>query len=160
MNIHNVRNKEKLRQRLHEEFAAYLDQKGMRRTAGRFLILDKCVDQRVHFDVQHLYDAVRDEYSVSLASVYKTVELLCECNILRKHYLRENQAAYEIAGEEHLHLICLLCGAVSVMKADQLLESQDTMLRNMIANGRYRSFCPSFITANVYGLCGDCKARS
>ena len=101
MDIHDFRKKEKLKQRLHAQFSAWLEQHEMKQTAGRFLILDKCVDQRPHFGIQHLYDEIRGEHPISLASVYKTVELLCDCGVLRKHHLREKEAVYEIAGGEN-----------------------------------------------------------
>lgn len=160
MDIHDFRKKEKLKQRLHAQFSAWLEQQGMKQTAGRFLILDKCVDQRLHFGIQRLYDEIRGEHPISLASVYKTVELLCDCGILRKHHLRENEAVYELAGEEHLHLICTLCGDVAVLADSALMESQSSRMSDMIAARGYRSFSPMYLTANVYGLCGACRARS
>ncbi len=149
-------NKTTLRQELRSQLEAYLTSNGMRQTSVRYKILDKCVDQRVHFDIHELYEDLRREQNVSLASVYKTVELLCECNILRKHYLRENQAAYEIAGESHLHLICLNCGAVSILEIGDS-DIGDEKVERLIASGKYRSFKPSFLTANVYGLCASCR---
>lgn len=160
MDIHDFRKKEKLKQRLHAQFSAWLEQHEMKQTAGRFLILDKCVDQRPHFGIQHLYDEIRGKHPISLASVYKTVELLCDCGVLRKHHLREKEAVYEIAGEEHLHLICVLCGDVAVLAADRMTESQKARMSAFVAARGYRSFSPSYITANVYGICGACRARS
>ena len=60
----------------------------MRQTPERFAILDKTLEQKVHFDIDELYKNIEADYHVSRSTVYNTVELLCECNILRKHYLK------------------------------------------------------------------------
>lgn len=160
MKVHTSNERELLKETLHKQFENYLGEKGLRQTAGRFLILDKCVDQRVHFDIQHLYDDIHRDFSVSLASVYNTVELLCDCGIIRKQYLRENQASYEVAGENHLHLICLECGSVEVMEIGERKELDYSKVRRLIASGDHRQFVPSFMSANVYGICSACKSRN
>ena len=38
-----------------------------------------------------------DAYHVSRATVYNTIDLLCECGILRKHQFSSHQAQYELA---------------------------------------------------------------
>ena len=94
-----------LRDHLKETFAVYIKSKKMRQTPERFAILDKTLEQKVHFDIDELYKNIEADYHVSRSTVYNTVELLCECNILRKHYLNETQAVYELADDRHLHLI-------------------------------------------------------
>lgn len=158
MNIRSARGNAALKSSLREEFSHFLSRKGLKNTACRFVILDKCVDQRPHFDITGLYKAVRNDYSVSLASVYKTVELLCECNILHKHFLRENQAAYELAGQRHLHLICLVCGSVEVLEFGDDDGFDDACIRDLTAAGESRDFRPAYFSANVYGTCALCNS--
>lgn len=144
-------NDTELREHLRARFADFIKSKNMRQTPERFAILDKALEQHVHFDIDELYRDIEAEYRVCRATVYNTVELLCECNILRKHYLNENQAAYEFAHDRHLHLICLKCGAVK--------EVHDENCNDYFENRKYKGFHPSFITTNIYGICSQCERR-
>lgn len=140
-----------LRNRLKESFADFIKSKKMRQTPERFVILDKALEQKVHFDVDELYKDIENDYHVSRSTVYNTLELLCECNILRKHFLNENQAAYELAEDRHLHLICLKCGAVKEVHNDNVAEYLSTL--------KFRGFHPSFSSTNIYGLCSSCSRK-
>lgn len=142
---------ETLRNRLKENFADFIKSKKMRQTPERFVILDKALEQKVHFDVDELYKDIENDYHVSRSTVYNTLELLCECNILRKHFLNENQAAYELAEDRHLHLICLKCGAVKEVHNDNVAEYLSTL--------KFRGFHPSFSSTNIYGLCSSCSRK-
>ena len=140
-----------LRNRLKENFADFIKSKKMRQTPERFVILDKALEQKVHFDVDELYKDIENDYHVSRSTVYNTLELLCEFNILRKHFLNENQAAYELAEDRHLHLICLKCGAVKEVHNDNVAEYLSTL--------KFRGFHPSFSSTNIYGLCSSCSRK-
>ncbi|MBD5328403.1 MAG: transcriptional repressor [Bacteroides sp.] len=139
------------REHLRERFAEYIKSKKMRQTPERFAILDRALEQRVHFDIDELYRDIEKEYRVCRATVYNTVELLCECKILRKHYLNENQAAYELYDDRHLHLICMSCGKVK--------EVHDEGFNEYFEQLKFRQFKPSFISTNIYGLCSQCSRR-
>lgn len=139
------------KERIREAFARFIKSRKMRQTPERFAILDKALDQHVHFDIEGLYGDIRKDCLVSLSTVYRTVELLCECGLFRKHFIRENQAVYEFAENRHLHLICLECG--------EMREVRDEGSSEVLDGLRFRGFHPSFITVNIYGLCSKCNLR-
>ncbi|MDE6028189.1 MAG: hypothetical protein K2G23_08965 [Muribaculaceae bacterium] len=58
-----------LREHLRERFAEYIKSKKMRQTPERFAILDKALEQRVHFDIDELYRDIEREYRVCRATV-------------------------------------------------------------------------------------------
>lgn len=140
-----------IREHLRSKFAEFIKSKGMRQTPERFAILDKALEQRVHFDIDELYRDIEPEYRVCRATVYNTVELLCECNILRKHFLNENQAAYEFAHDKHLHLICLQCGSVK--------EVHDEGSHEYFEKLKFKGFHSTFISTNIYGICSQCERK-
>ena len=142
---------ESRRENLKEAFAAYIKSKKMRQTPERFAILDKALEQKVHFDIDELYKGIEADYHVSRSTVYNTVELLCECNILRKHYLNETQAVYEFADDMHLHLICLKCGSVK--------EVHDEKAGEFLASLKFRGFHPTSSSTNIYGVCSSCARK-
>ncbi len=140
-----------LRDRLKETFSDFIKSKKMRQTPERFAILDKALEQKVHFDIDELYKDIEADYHVSRSTVYNTIELLCECGIFRKHYLNENQAAYELSEDKHLHLICLKCGAVKEIHDEKVSEYLSTL--------KFRGFHPTFSSTNIYGLCSSCSRK-
>ena len=50
----------------------------------------------------------------SRATLYNTIELLLDCNLVRKHQFSNNQAQYEksFSNKQHDHLICTKCNKI------------------------------------------------
>jgi Fur family ferric uptake transcriptional regulator len=88
--------------------------KGLRMTGQRRVIaqvLDRAVD---HPDVEELHRrAARIDPRVSLATVYRTVKLFQDKDIIERHDFRAGRSRYEAAPEQHHdHLIDITSGRV------------------------------------------------
>ena len=130
-------------------FQAFLKQRGLRQTPERFIVLDAIYATGDHLDADELFLRLKqDGKSVSRATVYNTLDLLLDCDLVVKHQFGKNQAKYERAYSywQHDHLICLDC--------NELLEFCDPRLQSiqeMIAE--IYQFEITHHALNLYGHC-------
>ena len=139
-------------QTLSRQLTNFLKDKHLRKTPERYAILEKAIDMSAHFGVDQLYNAMEAEgYHVSRATVYNTLELLCEAGILNRHNFSVNQSHYEVARGSHLHLICRRCGSIR--------EISDPDLTARLLTDDYDGFQPEYSSSSVYGICAACRAK-
>jgi Fur family ferric uptake transcriptional regulator len=96
-------------------FEAYLEQNGHRKTPERFAILRQVYAYDGHFDVDTLYEVMgSSEYRVSRATLYNTLDLLLDCNLVRRHQFGDQSAQYEKCHriKQHDHVIFADSGEV------------------------------------------------
>ena len=95
---------------VRQRFLAFLKERGQRRTPERLAILDALYATSDHIDADTLYARLlADGVSVSRATVYNTLDLLIECDLVVRHQFGQQQAKFEraFAYWQHDHLICL-----------------------------------------------------
>ncbi len=100
--------------------------KGLKMTGQRRLIARVLSDSDDPPDVEELYRraAVINPH-ISLATVYRTVRLLEEAEILERHDFRDGRARYEEAAvEHHDHLVDVDSGEVIEFRSDEIEDLQ------------------------------------
>ncbi len=146
------------RKEVQDRFQAFLKQRGLRETKERFIVLDAVYDVVGHIDADTLHLLLRQQnHSISRATVYNTLSLLLECELVVRHQFGNSKAKYEpsFLFGQHDHLICLDC--------QQVLEFCDPRIQNiqeMVAD--VYSFEIRRHALNLYGHCrrDDCANRS
>lgn len=146
---------EKLEQ-LSDDLKIRLKEKGYKLTVQRKAIINVFLkNQSSHLSPEEIYDNVRNDYpDIGLATVYRTLQLLEELNIVYKVNFDDGCSRYELnldsEDHQHHHLICTKCGDVQEVKLD-LLESLETQIEK---EGNFR-----VVDHNVkfFGYCKDCE---
>lgn len=100
--------------------------KGLKMTEQRRVIAKVLSDSDDHPDVEQLYQrASKIDSRISIATVYRTVKLFEEANILDRHDFGDGRARYEERPEEHHdHLIDINSGEVIEFRDDEIERLQ------------------------------------
>lgn len=141
-----------------EIFRDFLKKGKNRITPERFEVLDAALDFEGHFVADDLYITMKNSDSVvSRATVYNTLELLAQCDLIRKRNFGDNITRFEsnFKKQTHDHLICVECGKI-IEFSDQRIKK---IPQEVCDDLDFELISYSF---NIFGRCKnkkDCKNR-
>ena len=106
--------------------------KGMKMTEQRRLIARVLSESSDHPDVEQVYQrACELDPRISIATVYRTVRLFEEANIIERHDFGDGRARYEeITDDHHDHLIDVQSGKVIEFQNDEIERLQERIAKD------------------------------
>ena len=139
-----------------ERFIRYLRQRGLRLTRERTALFDEIFSLHGHIDAEELLRSMKSRgQKTSRATVYRSLDLLVECGVVRKHQLGSSRHLYEHVhvGQRHDHLFCRECGRVVEFVSPGIEALQNEICR---AHG----FEPHVHSLQITGLCRECAGKT
>ncbi len=136
-----------------EIFREFLKSEKNRITPERFEVMDSALDYEGHFGADDLYVLMKNQNSsVSRATVYKTLELLAQCDLVIKRNFGDNLTRYEsnFKKQSHDHLICMDCGRIVEFTNPAIKEFPEKISNELGFDVESYSF-------NIFARCKDTK---
>lgn len=108
-------------------------EKGMRMTDQRRVIARVLAEALDHPDVEELYRRTSAiDPKISLSTVYRTVKLLEDAEIIERHDFRDGRSRYEpMSDDHHDHLIDLRTGRVIEFHLEEIEALQERVAREL-----------------------------
>ncbi|HEU4746458.1 MAG TPA: Fur family transcriptional regulator [Anaerolineales bacterium] len=93
------------------EYASQLRARGFRMTSQRMAILHALRHAGTHLSPREVYRQAKQELPrLTEPTVYRTLEFLAENGLVRPSQTGNGHFEYEIAGNDHHHIVCRICG--------------------------------------------------
>jgi Fur family ferric uptake transcriptional regulator len=123
-----------------------------RRTEQRQLILEIIQQARGHLDADGIYQLARQKSpNISLSTVYRSLQLFKELELIEEHQFDGMRRCYETAPQsKHHHLVCLGCGRIFEFKCPSAEK-----LKSRIS--REEGFKVTDAEVRLAGYCPDCQ---
>lgn len=136
------------------EVASLFEQRGIRWTPQRQLVLDTFQRRSGHISAEEVHSEISKTFPrVNLSTVYRTLELLCELGVAVEVVPNkgDDRRRYELVeGAEHYHLICEICGAEMELAPEVIKQLQAQIQERY----NFQLKLPHFVGL---GRCANCR---
>jgi len=108
-----------------------LRKNGHRLTPQRMLVIEALHNADKHISAEELYEQLHSRYPyANISTVYRTLELLKELNLVTEADFGEGRVRYHVAEKgHHHHLVCRSCGKVIDLEDAVLRPLKDALLQ-------------------------------
>jgi Fur family ferric uptake transcriptional regulator len=144
---------EKKKEEVHNALRNFLHVQRLKATPERFAVLDEIYSTHFHFEAEDILVRMRKKkYRVSRATIYRTLELLEKCGLIRKARLGETKAYYEhtYGRHHHEHMKCEVCGRVIEFESEEIEKLQDLICKKY-------NFEMTHHILHLFGVCETCQ---
>lgn len=119
---------------IEQKFIDFLYRQKGKVTNERLSILSLLYQHDGHFSVDHFLELAQDQgIRVSRATVYRTLDLLVQAGLAKKHHFDGQDVRFEAALKKghHDHVICVDCGRITGFYDERLERIQNDILAKM-----------------------------
>jgi Fur family peroxide stress response transcriptional regulator len=130
-----------------------LRKKGYKATPQRIAISRLAVRNRDHPSAQKIYQEVKALFpTVSLATVYKTLQILSKLGLIQELSFPEGQAKFDSYMRPHINLVCTRCGSIQDIddRSAEEMVKRVAMATKFTATGQ---------RIDIYGICEKCRKK-
>jgi Fur family peroxide stress response transcriptional regulator len=124
---------------------------GCKVTPQRLAIYEVLKNCNMHPTAETIYNIISSDYpTMSLATVYKTLDLLKETGIIQELNIAGNTSRYDVISKPHPHILCTKCGRI---------ENMDISLpKNMVSKAKKISgYDIQSFQLYFFGVCPYCR---
>ena len=133
------------------EYTPQLRARGFRMTSQRLAILHVLHHEGRHLSPAEIYKQARRQLpGLTEPTVYRTLEFLAQNGLVRSSRASNGRLTYQIAGEDHHHMICRVCSSEMEIQ-HALLED---LYRKLESTSGYLRI-DSHVT--FFGVCPKCQ---
>ena len=124
---------------------------GFKVTPQRLAVYDVLANTKEHPNAEMIFSRLQATYpTMSLATVYKTIDILQEIGMVQILNAGEDSFRYDADMSNHAHVRCMECGRV-----DDVFDLDAAKITRAIEAGtRYQLVGQQFY---FYGLCPECQ---
>jgi len=136
------------------EYVPQLRSRGFRMTPQRMAIIHVLRHEGTHLSPAEVYKKARKDFpGLTEPTVYRTLGFLADNGVARSSQSSKGHLTYEIAGDDHHHVVCRVCGSE--------IEVDHTLLENVYrkiesTSGYIR--IDSHMT--FFGVCPKCQGKN
>ena len=127
---------------------------GFKVTPQRLAVYEALANTKEHPNAEMIFNSLQESYpTMSLATVYKTIDILHEIGLVQILNAGEDSFRYDADVSDHAHLRCIECGRV-----DDIFDIDTTKFTAEIQNAtQYQLVGQQFY---FYGVCPACRKES
>lgn len=130
-----------------------LREKGFKVTPQRLAIYNMLASSKNHPNAEMIFNDLQATYpTMSLATVYKTMEILKEIGLVQILNAGEDSFRYDADTNDHPHVRCMTCGQVEDIEHIEYSE----FLGQVAKGTNYQLMGQQFY---FYGICPSCQSK-
>lgn len=135
------------------DISGILRKNGYKVTPQRLAVYDAIDHNPTHPNAENIYKLLQPKYpSMSLATVYKTMEIFAKIGVVQVLQCAEDAHRYDFNTTPHAHIRCVKCNRVLDVNIDQEALSQE-------AAGQ-TGFAVQGVSLSFVGICPECQKKA
>ncbi|PHQ65262.1 MAG: transcriptional repressor [Sulfurimonas sp.] len=138
------------------DFKTLLKKNSLKFTIQREVILETLYKSDEHLTPESLHHLIQEKFpdlKTGIATVYRTLSLLEDSNMVTSLSFGAQGKKYELGAKNHHdHLICTECGSITEFVDEQIEDRQHHIADEL-------GFIMKDHSMQIYGICSSCQSK-